>query len=228
MTGRGPGSPTDEEVAEALFSRCETVEDKKLVEAALPGLTKHFRLLYAWNQRINLTAIRDEPTGLQRHLVEAIAPLPLLVPRAGQRLVDLGSGNGYPALALLLCWPELRGLLIERVARKVDFLRAVIRSCDLGDRVEVREQNLTNVEQLPDDASIVTMRAFPRPAEWVTHALERDQTQCVIAWLSDVDIDAMLPVLQSLREPPRCERRATGPGRSILVASSTTFPRRTD
>src|SRR4051794_3371282 len=96
----------------------------------LAAVEAHARLLLAWNQHINLTAIRD-PDGVARlHVADSLSAVPLLAARAGPdaRLVDLGSGGGYPGLVLAAALPLREVALLDSVAKKVRFLEVAARA----------------------------------------------------------------------------------------------------
>jgi 16S rRNA (guanine527-N7)-methyltransferase len=88
------------------------------------GLIDHLRLLLAWNQSINLTAIRDPETAVREHILDSLTGLPILRERRIEALLDLGSGGGYPGLPLALALPARRTLLVESVGKKASFLTA--------------------------------------------------------------------------------------------------------
>ena len=141
-------------------------------------------LLYLWNRRFNLTAIRDPREGVRRHGLEALeATLIPDLPRAGL-LADLGSGNGFPALPILAARPGLAGLLVERSARKVDFLRAAARESGMAERVRVEQRVLARLDQLPEEIAILTLRGFPGPERWILEAVTLRPAASVLAWLS--------------------------------------------
>jgi len=100
-------------------------------------LTAHYRLLLQWGERMNLTGLRDPRDILTRHFLEPIAVADLI---AGPgRLVDLGSGNGFPAVPLRVLHPEIDLVLVEASEKKSGFLWAVLRELGLaGSRVETR------------------------------------------------------------------------------------------
>jgi len=86
---------------------------------------------------MNLTGLKDESMIARRHFLEPIAIADLLDDRG--RLVDLGSGNGFPAVPLKVLRPGLELVLVESSERKSAFLWAVIRELGLsGARVETR------------------------------------------------------------------------------------------
>lgn len=136
-------------------------------EAALPALETHFRTLLAWNRRMNLTAERDSVLALRRHPAEALAALPWL-PDSPGHLLDLGSGTGYPGLALAACRPAMKVTLVEASQRKAAFLRAVARDAGL-DRVEVLRRRIEpgpELEALPA-FDLFSCRAVRAAGAWV-------------------------------------------------------------
>src|SRR5258707_15767939 len=88
-------------------------------------------LLVAWNEKINITAIRDPLEMLYRHFCESMYAA-VAVPLQGGRLADVGSGGGFPGLALKLVRPELRASLIESNVKKATFLAELVRELALA------------------------------------------------------------------------------------------------
>jgi 16S rRNA (guanine527-N7)-methyltransferase len=93
-----------------------------LSEAIRQGLVDHLRLLLAWNQAINLTAIRDPQAAVREHILDSLCAVELLQERGIDSFLDLGSGGGYPGLPLALVLQARRCLLVESVAKKAAFL----------------------------------------------------------------------------------------------------------
>jgi len=99
----------------------------------VPALAEYLERLWAENQRINLVSRKLEPRGLViDHLFDCLLALPFLP--AAQRIADLGSGGGLPAIPLALCRPETRFTLYEKSPLKCRFLRGLV---DLTDNIEV-------------------------------------------------------------------------------------------
>ena len=91
--------------------------------------------LIRWSQRMNLTALATPVQIVQQGLLDSLACAPLLPTTAG-RVIDIGSGAGFPAVPLALVRPEIEFSLVEPSRKKVTFLRHVIRQLNLG-RVRV-------------------------------------------------------------------------------------------
>ncbi|MBP7146570.1 MAG: class I SAM-dependent methyltransferase [Acidobacteria bacterium] len=178
-------------------------------------LAVHLHLLAAWNRRVSLTAIRDPREAVRRHVCESLEAVPLLDPRPGDLLVDLGSGNGYPGIALLAACPALAGVLVESVARKAAFLRAALRECGLLDRAAVLERRVAGPEDLPASVTIVTLRAFTDPLRWIHMSLEHANVRQVLAWLGDDD--AATAVREFGERARREPLRSTGAGAIVRV-----------
>jgi 16S rRNA (guanine527-N7)-methyltransferase len=93
-----------------------------LDEAQLAKLVAHLDLLDDWNSRMNLTAIRDRPSQLTKHLLDSLTVLPYL---EGARIADVGSGAGFPGIPLAIVEPHRHFTLIESTGKKCRFLEHV-------------------------------------------------------------------------------------------------------
>jgi 16S rRNA (guanine527-N7)-methyltransferase len=94
----------------------------ELDDAQLAKLVAHLDLLDEWNARMNLTAIRDRPSQLTKHLLDSLAVQPYLV---GNRIADVGSGAGFPGIPLAIVEPRRQFALIESTGKKCRFLEHV-------------------------------------------------------------------------------------------------------
>jgi len=106
-----------------------------LDEAQLAKLVAHLDLLDDWNTRMNLTAIRDRPSQLTKHLLDSLTVLPYL---QGERIADVGSGAGFPGIPLAIVEPHRNFTLIESTGKKCRFLEHVRDTLELKN-VEVAQ-----------------------------------------------------------------------------------------
>lgn len=93
-------------------------------------LVEYLLLLERWNARMNLTALDDPDSAVDRLIVEPVLASAAVDPEA-RSLVDIGSGGGSPSLPLKICRPDLSLTMIEVKTRKSVFLREVVRHLGL-------------------------------------------------------------------------------------------------
>lgn len=87
-----------------------------------------------WNQKFNLTALKEPKHIALGHFADSIAPMILdtVFEAKHARVIDIGSGAGFPGLPMKIVNPDWRLSLVESVGKKCEFLRAVINSMELS------------------------------------------------------------------------------------------------
>jgi 16S rRNA (guanine527-N7)-methyltransferase len=94
----------------------------ELSDFQVTQLQKHFELLQRWNKVLNLTRVQGEEEIVERHYCESLF-LAKHLPSGTLRVVDVGSGAGFPGFPVAVLRPECRVTLIESHQRKSVFLR---------------------------------------------------------------------------------------------------------
>jgi len=115
--------------------------------------------LKKWNRRINLTAITSDREIVVKHLLDSLTLATILLPPHG-RLLDIGSGGGFPAIPLAIVYPELDITSVDAVGKKITFQRHVGRLLGLGNftAVHARAEALAATE--PASFDRIVSRAF--------------------------------------------------------------------
>jgi 16S rRNA (guanine527-N7)-methyltransferase len=85
--------------------------------------------LLRWNRSRNLTAITQLDEILEKHIIDALTLLPFA--RSSRRMLDIGSGAGFPALPLKVACPQLEVVSVDAVAKKISFQKHAVRSLGL-------------------------------------------------------------------------------------------------
>jgi len=129
-------------------------------------LLAHFRLLWRWAAKMNLTTVREPQQMAARLYLDSLVPLDKLVD--GARLHDVGSGAGFPGLVLKACRPGLRVTLTEARRKKTTFLRQAARQMKMNDGLDIRWRRLgwSEEDQTESFEEVMSRAAFP-PAEWL-------------------------------------------------------------
>ncbi len=113
-----------------------------LTEEQAGRLLAHLDLLDAWGARMNLTAIRDRPSQVTKHLLDSLSVRAYL---RGTRVADVGSGAGFPGIPLAVVEPGRHFALIESTGKKCRFLEHVRDALDLAN-VEVVQSRAEGYE----------------------------------------------------------------------------------
>ena len=154
--------------------------------AQLEAIETYVRLLLIWNRSINLTALEDPLEIVARHFGESMFAASVIPMRSG-RLADVGSGAGFPGMALKIAIPDLDIVLIESNRRKCAFLAEVKDSLGLNGVAIIRERyEEWHIESNSFDficsRAIGNYRSLIR---WGANVLRR--TGVVVLWLGTED-----------------------------------------
>jgi len=141
--------PTRERMASLLTPYLEPIPAETMEK-----LETYLALLLKWNQKTNLTAVRDPEQLIQRQVGESLFAGQLL--RGDETLLDFGTGAGFPGIPLKLLLPNLKVTLAESQGKKASFLREAVRTLCLDAEVWSGR-----VEALPASRmyDVVAMRA---------------------------------------------------------------------
>lgn len=106
------------------------------------------RELLAWNEKFNLTAIRDVEGIRAKHFLDSMSCALAWKEKHPTRLVDVGTGAGFPGLALKILYPTMRLTLVESVGKKVSFCQHIAETLGL-ENVEILHSRAEDVGRLP-------------------------------------------------------------------------------
>ena len=94
---------------------------------------RYYELLLEWNGRMNLTAITEYQEVLKKHFVDSLSLVKVCRPGRGDALIDVGTGAGFPGLALKIAFPGLKVTLLDSLNKRIQFLNAAIEELRLDD-----------------------------------------------------------------------------------------------
>jgi len=204
MPTPSPATLSADTIQRALGEFQIAVNDSQILQ-----IQQYTDILHTWNEKINLTAIRDPLEVLNRHFCECMYAAST-VPVEDGRLADVGSGGGFPGLALKIIRPGLQVFLVESNIKKVTFLAEVIRELGLnGAQVLARRYEELGEEMAPlDHICSRALGEFPGFLEWAKS--EQIAARQVILWIGARDLDEIqrirtwdwqepIPVPHSLR-----------------------------
>jgi len=144
---------------ELLISGAEQLGIDLNVEK-INSLFAYLAELKKWNRKINLTAIKDEQDIIIKHVLDSLSYLLGFDQSNTQRLLDIGSGAGFPAIPIKIIHPEIAVTLVESTKKKAAFLRHIIRTLKLAciEVIDKRIEDISTTYHATFD--VVTARAF--------------------------------------------------------------------
>ena len=199
----------DKPISEETIRRALGEFQVSLSEQQVIYIQQYIRILRHWNEKLNLTAIRDPLEILYRHFCESMFAA-VAVPVENGRLADIGSGPGFPGIPLKILRPELELFLVESNIKKGTFLAEVLRELGLANsRVLISRYEELGEELAPLD--FVCSRAlgeFGPFLEWA--GSDGVAAAQVVLWIGGRDLEEIrksgrwewqepIPVPQSLR-----------------------------
>lgn len=90
-----------------------------LGDEALDRFDRYAEHLLSWNEKLNLTAITDPEEIVYKHFLDSLMPLKYEEIPEGSSLIDVGTGAGFPGLALLIARPDLKVTLLDSTQKKL-------------------------------------------------------------------------------------------------------------
>lgn len=139
-----------------------------------PGLTQsqqdRFRQLWPlyldWNSKINLISRKDFEFLYTRHVLHSLAIAKVVNFSAGSKILDVGTGGGFPGIPLAIMFPNCHFTLIDSIAKKITVVDDVIQQLGLTNAMAVRGR----AEELKEKVDFVVSRAvapMPEFKNWI-------------------------------------------------------------
>lgn len=138
-------------------------------EEQVDQFATHATTLITWNRKINLTTIVSPLEIAIKHFLDAIALVPHI--RSANRLLDVGTGAGFPGIPLKVMLPHLAVILLDATLKKVHFLKHVLRQLNSHEitAIHARVEELNHRGMGPFD--VIVSRAFSSLSDFVEKSL---------------------------------------------------------
>ena len=108
-----------------------------------------------WNSKINVISRKDIDSLYEKHILHSLAIAKIVSFRTGSRILDVGTGGGFPGIPLAILFPESRFILIDSTGKKIKVVQAVIEELDLKNVTAIH----TRVEDVKEEFDFVVSRA---------------------------------------------------------------------
>lgn len=119
----------------------------RLAPRQMAAFERYEKELLEWNERFNLTAIRDVEGIRSKHFLDSLTCVQAWKDTPPGSLVDVGTGAGFPGIPLKILYPSLSLTLVESVGKKAEFCRHIVKTLNL-DKVEIVQARAEEIGQM--------------------------------------------------------------------------------
>lgn len=131
----------------------------KISEEKIERFYQYMDLILEWNEKINLTAIKDEKEFIIKHFIDSLTIANLI--KCKSRLLDIGTGAGFPGIPLKISNEDIEATLIDSVNKKIIVLNDVVQKLNLKkiEALHIRAEELAQNNKYRENFDVVTTRA---------------------------------------------------------------------
>lgn len=123
----------------------------------------YLELLTEWNQKMNLTALKEPEEIAEKHFLDSILVLKFLEIPQGAKLIDVGTGAGFPGVPLKILRPDLNLTLMDGLNKRLIFLEALLRALSVqANLVHLRAEEGGRKPEYRERFDVATARAVAR------------------------------------------------------------------
>ena len=133
---------------DSLIQDAKTLFKVHLMARQVVALINYEKELLEWNQKFNLTAIRDVESIRTKHFLDSYSCVLAWKANPPNRLIDVGTGAGFPGIPLKIIYPTMHVTLVESVGKKAMFCQHVVKTLGL-ENVEVIQARAEDLGQNP-------------------------------------------------------------------------------
>ena len=125
----------------------QTLLGLRLTPRQIAALQRYETELLDWNSRMNLTAIRDSEGIRTKHFLDSFTCLSAWKDSPPARLIDIGTGAGFPGIPLKILYPSMQLTLVDSIGKKVEFCRHIVQVLGL-EKVEILKGRAEELGQM--------------------------------------------------------------------------------
>ncbi|MFW6237606.1 MAG: 16S rRNA (guanine(527)-N(7))-methyltransferase RsmG [Halanaerobiales bacterium] len=97
----------------------------------------YYEFLCRENEKYNLTAITEPEAVVRKHFLDSLSPFSVVSPPAGERVLDIGTGAGFPGMVLKLFFPKAEYVLLDARKKRIDFLKLLAHRLKLSSDLDI-------------------------------------------------------------------------------------------
>lgn len=132
-----------------------------LEEKQIQQFIRYYEMLVEWNRVMNLTAITEYDDVMKKHFVDSLSLIKAYDIKSHVKVIDVGTGAGFPGLALKIAYPSLQVTLLDSLNKRIQFLDAVINELQLSgvDAIHGRAEDYAKPTKIREKYDLCVSRA---------------------------------------------------------------------
>ncbi|WP_202707896.1 16S rRNA (guanine(527)-N(7))-methyltransferase RsmG [Sporosalibacterium faouarense] len=133
----------------------------EFTEDQLNKFEKYKQLLKEWNEKINITAIKDDKEIDIKHFLDSITVLKTGYIKGNEKIIDIGTGGGFPGLPIKILYDDSQVVLLDSLNKRIKFLNEVINELELDNirTIHGRAEDFGKDEEYREQFDVVVSRA---------------------------------------------------------------------
>ncbi len=135
-----------------------------LSDSQIDQFLVYYEMLVDWNRQMNLTAITDYGDVMKKHFIDSLSLVKAYDLSKPAKVIDVGTGAGFPGLALKIAFPDLQMTLLDSLNKRIHFLDAVIERLGLTEveTVHGRAEDFARPDRLRECFDLCVSRAVAK------------------------------------------------------------------
>ena len=170
-----------------------------LTEEQLQQYQKLDDLYKEWNQKINVVSRKDIEDLYLKHVLHSLGIAKVLSFKSNSKILDVGTGGGFPGIPLAIMFPEVQFHLVDSIAKKIKVVDEVVKALDLKN-VKTSHSRVENIDDQFDFIVSRAVTAMPAFVKWVKNKILKVQNHELkngILYLKGGDLTDELKIYQT-------------------------------
>jgi len=144
-----------------ILNEASNNEGLKFNESKYDQFMKYKDLIKEWNEKVNLTAIKEDEEIVKKHFIDSMKVFKFDQLKSAKNVIDIGTGGGFPGIPMKIIKPEVNIVLLDSLNKRIKFLNEVIKSLNLKNikAIHGRAEDFAQEVQYREKFDIAVSRA---------------------------------------------------------------------